>query len=108
MVLLGDAAHPMLPFAAQGANQAIEDAMALAACLARAGEAGPAGAARRYGACRAARTARLQQQARWSIHWLHMPDGAAQRSRDSALGTGGDLRRQDWLYGYDAEGECLT
>jgi salicylate hydroxylase len=34
ITLLGDAAHPMLPFMAQGANQAIEDAMDLAACLA--------------------------------------------------------------------------
>jgi salicylate hydroxylase len=107
VALVGDAAHPMLPFIAQGANQAIEDAMALAACLAQGSDAAMAGATRRYGMCRTARTTRLQQQARWNIHGMHMPDGEAQLSRDGALRAGGDLRRQDWLYGYDAEGECL-
>jgi len=41
VTLLGDAAHPMLPFLAQGANQAVEDAVALATCL-RAAAAPPA------------------------------------------------------------------
>lgn len=105
MVLVGDAAHPMLPFVAQGANQAIEDAVALAALLARGDGGLSAAAARQYETGRGARTARLQREGRWSIHGLHMPDGAAQRSRDSALGADGDLSRMDWLYGYDAEGE---
>jgi salicylate hydroxylase len=99
VALIGDAAHPMLPFVAQGANQAIEDALALAACLAN-------GNGARYEACRRTRTARLQQQARWNIRGLHMPDGEAQRSRDDALRSGPDLRGQAWLYGYDAEREC--
>lgn len=113
VVLVGDAAHPMLPFAAQGANQAIEDAAALAACLAPGAPGAPGGARPRaaavqqYEACRASRTARLQRQARWSIQGLHMPDGQAQLTRDSALRADGDLSRMDWLYGYDAEGECL-
>ena len=105
VTLIGDAAHPMLPFVAQGVNQAIEDGLALAACLASGN--GDADAARRYEACRAPRTARLQQQARWDIHGLHMPDGDAQRSRDNALRSGTDLGRQAWLYGYDAERECV-
>ena len=107
MVLVGDAAHPMLPFVAQGANQAIEDAVALAILLARGCGGLSAAAIHQYEACRAARTARLQRQGRWSVHGLHMPDGAAQLRRDSALGASGDLSRMDWLYGYDAEGECL-
>lgn len=107
VALIGDAAHPMLPFVAQGANQAIEDAMALAACLAQGGNGAMAGAARRYETCRASRTARLQRQARWNIHGMHMSDGEAQRCRDDALSAGADLRHQAWLYGYDAEGECL-
>jgi salicylate hydroxylase len=106
VVLVGDAAHPMLPFVAQGANQAIEDAMALAACLAQGDDRVTAEAIRRYETCRASRTARLQRQARWSIHGLHMPDGEAQLSRDAALRADGDPRRMDWLYGYDAEGGC--
>jgi hypothetical protein len=36
-----------------------------------------------------------------------MPDGRAQLARDSALRADGGLSRMDWLYGYDAEGECL-
>jgi salicylate hydroxylase len=107
VALVGDAAHPMLPFVAQGANQAIEDAMVLAACVAQGTDAAMAGAARRYETCRTARTTRLQQQARWNIHGMHLPDGEAQLSRDRALAADGDLRRQDWLYGYDAEGACL-
>ncbi|HEY2442105.1 MAG TPA: FAD-dependent monooxygenase [Streptosporangiaceae bacterium] len=115
MALIGDAAHPMLPFGAQGANQAIEDAMALARCLtlglARSlglrGTRLTAEAVRRYETGRAARTARLQRQARWNVRGMHLPDGAAQRSRDKALSTGTDLRHLGWLYGYDAEGECL-
>ena len=107
MVLVGDAAHPMLPFVAQGANQAIEDAAALATLLAKGGGGLSAEAAHQYETCRAARTARLQRQGRWSVHGLHMPDGAAQLSRDSALGKDGDLSRMDWIYGYDAERECL-
>jgi salicylate hydroxylase len=107
MALVGDAAHPMLPFVAQGANQAIEDAVALAALLAAGGGGLSAEAVRQYETCRISRTARLQRQGRWSIHGLHMPDGEAQLSRDSALGADGDPGRMDWLYGYDAEGECL-
>ena len=109
VALIGDAAHPMLPFAAQGANQAIEDALALAACLASGNGAGDApDAARRYQAARAPRTARLQQQARWSTHGLHLPDGDAQRSRDRALRSGTEAGGQAWLYGYDAERECVS
>ena len=107
VALVGDAAHPMLPFVAQGANSAIEDAMTLAACLAQGGDTATAESTRRYEASRASRTTRLQRQARWNIHGMHMPDGEAQLRRDGALRADGDLRRQDWLYGYDAEGERL-
>src|SRR5690606_24851022 len=48
VALVGDAAHPMLPFAAQGANQAIEDALVLAACLDGSDGTDPDGALRRY------------------------------------------------------------
>lgn len=107
VVLVGDAAHPMLPFVAQGANQAIEDAAALAACLAQEDDSKRAEAIHQYDTCRASRTARLQRQARWSTDGLHLPDGKTQLMRDAALSAGGDLSRMDWLYGYDAEGECL-
>ena len=57
VTLLGDAAHPMLPHTGQGAAQALEDAVALALALGRAGDREQA--LRRYEDVRAARTARL-------------------------------------------------
>lgn len=54
VTLLGDAAHPVLPHTAQGAAQALEDAVALGLVLRAAGD--PAGALRRYEAVRAGRT----------------------------------------------------
>jgi salicylate hydroxylase len=60
--LLGDAAHPMLPHHGQGANQAIEDGVALALCLEEAGPgaAGIAAALARYEAARRPHTTRVQ------------------------------------------------
>lgn len=60
--LLGDAAHPMLPHHGQGANQAIEDGVALAVCLEEAapGAAGIAAALRRYETTRRPHTTRVQ------------------------------------------------
>jgi salicylate hydroxylase len=113
LALIGDAAHPMLPFTAQGANQAIEDAVALATCLASARDSGDrdgdtARAARRYEAVRAVRTARLQREARGRISGMHLPDGLSQRIRDRVLASEAGLHRQAWLYEYDAEEVCLT
>ncbi len=56
VALLGDAAHPMLPFLAQGANMAIEDGLILARCLAEFDD--PTEALHRYDAARLARTTR--------------------------------------------------
>ncbi len=62
VTLLGDAAHPMLPHAGQGAAQALEDAVALGLALTHAGDLGVA--LRRYERVRAARTRRVVRQAR--------------------------------------------
>ena len=51
LTLLGDAAHPMLPHAGQGANQAIEDAVALATVLGRATASQPHGRCRSTSSC---------------------------------------------------------
>jgi salicylate hydroxylase len=64
LTLLGDAAHPMLPHMAQGTNQAIEDAMALATLLRGATTADVAQALMHYQTLRRDRTARVQQYAR--------------------------------------------
>src|SRR5207247_9171265 len=60
VTLLGDAAHPMFPFFAQGAAQSIEDAAVLARCLVE-GIADPVNALRRYETLRIPRTTRLQE-----------------------------------------------
>jgi salicylate hydroxylase len=102
LTVLGDAAHPMLPFMAQGANQAIEDAMDLAACLAGADRHTVATALRRYESLRAPRTAAVQSGSRNSTADLHLADGPERRARDEALRRSAALRHRAWLYSYDA------
>jgi salicylate hydroxylase len=104
--LLGDAAHPMFPFFAQGAAQAMEDAAVLARCLAG-GLADPAAALRRYEELRIPRTTRLQTVSHGRSHINHLPDGPEQRKRDAAF-TGQDpLVASGWIYEYDPD-EALT
>src|SRR5262245_4978058 len=59
LTLLGDAAHPMLPHGGQGANQAIEDGVTLAAVLSRADQASAPRALQVYEALRRERCARI-------------------------------------------------
>ena len=91
VVLLGDAAHPMLPFIAQGAAQAIEDADVLAAHVHE-----PDGFAR-YEAVRREHVDRVGAVARAGLRDHHLPDGPEQRARDAGLATTG-LSTFDWLY----------
>ncbi|QQQ79555.1 FAD-dependent monooxygenase [Saccharothrix sp. 6-C] len=104
ITIVGDAAHPMLPFMAQGANQAIEDAAALAACLSADPDA-PDAALRRYETARRERTALIQRRSRANSRVLHLEDGAEQRERDLVLRGQANLRDQAWLYGFQAEHE---
>ena len=99
VTLLGDAAHPMLPFLAQGGAMAIEDAAVLAACLARHSEDPPVGL-RLYEGLRRRRCAHAQQHARRNGRVYHFKEPAA-IARDLALKVMGGthlLRRYDWLY----------
>lgn len=103
IALLGDAVHAMLPFAAQGAGMAIEDAAVLAAHLG--GEATSsagciAAALKRYGCARQARVQRVQRLARQQGRIYHL-GGAAALARDlaiRALGPERMLARQHWIY----------
>jgi 2-polyprenyl-6-methoxyphenol hydroxylase-like FAD-dependent oxidoreductase len=99
VTLLGDAAHPMLPFMAQGAAMAIEDAWVLAESLGRSPNR-PAAALRRYEKRRRRRVARVQRVARWNGRVYHFK-GLAAFFRNRALRLrGGEklLRRYDWIY----------
>jgi salicylate hydroxylase len=101
VVLLGDAAHPMLQYLAQGAAQALEDTAVPGAVLAdRPNDA--ADAFRRYQAEREPRTSRVQTLARtWGDYW-HLHPGPLKTSRDEMLRarSATDYRDSDWFYGY--------
>jgi salicylate hydroxylase len=103
VTLLGDACHPMLPFMAQGAAQAIEDGATLAACLAEGDD--PASALRRYERLRLPRATRVQALSRDNKTRFHLPDGPEQRARDEAMAAGGtdfSYRAVEWIYDHDA------
>ncbi len=100
VTLLGDAAHPSLPFLAQGAAQAIEDAAALARHL-KAGTVGSVAAKlRAYEAERIPRTARVQLAARQQAKIYHL-SGPMAFARDLVMRSLGPERlqaRYDWIY----------
>lgn len=93
--LLGDACHPMLPFMAQGAVMAIEDAYTVAACLAACPDDVP-GALSHYESLRRDRTAQVQQMSRDNIEFFHNADIGNLEER---LNSHRDAHL--WLYGYD-------
>jgi len=107
IALLGDAAHAMLPFAAQGAGMAIEDAAVLAKCLG--GGVGESVAAipaalKRYARLRRSRVARVQRTARRNATIYHL-NGAAAFARDlfiRSMGPRRMLARQDWIFDWRA------
>jgi salicylate hydroxylase len=104
VTLLGDACHPMLPFLAQGAAQAIEDGCVLAASLKR--DAGDVVAAlARYEKLRRPRTSNVQLIARGNKTRNHLPDGPEQRARDVRMLAGDaewSIGATAWIYEYDA------
>ncbi|WPZ12751.1 FAD-dependent monooxygenase [Nitratireductor rhodophyticola] len=89
ITLLGDAAHPMVPFMAQGACMAIEDAVVLARALSGAVPDTVSEAFKHYEAARIPRTARVQEGS-LANNWLKKGSNA------------------DWVYGYDAWATALS
>lgn len=107
ITLLGDAAHPQFPFYAQGAAQAMEDAVTLAVTLSTTPD-DPHAALTRYQDLRRERTAEIQRISHGRVHANHLPDGAAQAERDAHLGDGDPLVASGWIYGHDAEAVALA
>ncbi|KAH6897968.1 hypothetical protein BKA70DRAFT_1437890 [Coprinopsis sp. MPI-PUGE-AT-0042] len=84
--LLGDACHPMLPFRAQGAAIALEDAAVLGNLLARITSHSELPALlKAYQSLRHPRASAAQAASRQNHHIFHLPDGPAQKVRDAAL-----------------------
>jgi salicylate hydroxylase len=99
--LLGDAAHPILPFLAQGGAMAIEDAEALAASVAT-HPSDAASALSQYERARRHRVRRVQSASRQSgrIYHLAGPLAAARNFVLRTLPGGRIMSRYDWLYGW--------
>jgi len=109
VTLLGDACHPMLPFLAQGAAQAVEDGVTLAALLAHTDAA--AAALRRYEALRLPRTALIQTTAGGNKTRNHLPDGPEQIERDKRMAAGAadwSIGATRWVYQHDAAAAAAT
>ena len=83
VTLLGDAAHAMEPFQAQGAAQAIEDAYVLGECLDGVASADVPAALRRYEEIRMQRAEEMQDSSRAAADTFYLPDGDLQRERDA-------------------------
>jgi salicylate hydroxylase len=101
VTLLGDAAHPLLPFLAQGGSLALEDAVTLAEALAEAGDH-VEGALATYEKARRMRTARVMAAARRNGRVYHL-SGVAALARNAALRILPPERiimGYDWIYGW--------
>ncbi|GBE85599.1 FAD-dependent monooxygenase OpS4 [Sparassis crispa] len=124
VILLGDACHPMLPYRAQGAAMAIEDAAVLGKLLSHLSSVVQlTPLLHAYEALRLPRTAATQASSRLNQTIFHLPDGPEQRARDAAMHTAmeaelagsttdkGDGNPNQWAdqnkneaqFGYDAE-----
>jgi salicylate hydroxylase len=103
VALLGDAAHPTLPFLAQGANMALEDAWVLAEHIVQGGVA----AMERYEALRKPRVSRVIKAANGNAWRYHLRPGLLRFAAHNALRLGSRvaparmLGAFDWLYGND-------
>ncbi|KAL1982514.1 hypothetical protein VTN96DRAFT_1239 [Rasamsonia emersonii] len=110
VALLGDACHPMMPYMAQGAAQAIEDAACLRAALAAYGDESLVKALNVYEKQRAPRADYITKNTRVLQEWWHLYDGPAREKRDELMQRDDESNpifwgysvRKDWLFGLDA------
>jgi salicylate hydroxylase len=103
LTLLGDAAHPMLPHAGQGANQAIEDGVALATVLSRADRTSAPRALLIYERLRREHTAGVQLKSRLNGACYEASSGDL-GARDRQLAA--QHQERAWIWNYDAEAEA--
>lgn len=110
LTLLGDAAHPVLPFLAQGGAMAIEDAWVLASHLAGPNGGTPSEALAAYEAERIPRTAQVQAASRRNGHVFHMswPGTAVRDATMKAVGGARLIDRYNWLYGWTPVNSAKT
>jgi salicylate hydroxylase len=109
ITLLGDAAHPMLPFLSQGAAMAIEDGYVLGAVLAN--NSDPAVALKKYEGLRLPRTTRVQLESRKRGETYHISSPLKRLYRDTLYRVRQMVNPQttgiqaNWVYSYDAISE---
>jgi salicylate hydroxylase len=105
LLLLGDAAHAMLPHLGQGANQGIEDGVALAIFLERRNANDIADLLRTYEKFRRERTDLVQAEARRNGLRYDSRSGSLE-DRDKEIANAAVFRK--WLYDYDVEAAALA
>ena len=112
VALLGDAAHAMLPYHAQGAVQSLEDAWVLARTLEKHGDK-PIEALKRYETLRFDRANLIVQQSRNAEAWYHVDTPEEIEARNERFRNtsdrlrGGFSPQQHWLYSYNADKAAL-
>lgn len=107
--LLGDSCHPMLPYLAQGAAQAVEDAAVLRQVLASTQSL--SSALKQYESIRMPRASLVQAKTREHQYILHIDDGEEQKVRDVLMKRNEEQnpvfwgwdKRKNWLFSHDAE-----
>lgn len=103
VTLLGDAAHQLAPHHGQGANQSIEDAVVLAACLGESRADALADALERYERLRRGRTRKVQYASISTADVLHLPDGGDADRRNARLASPESaLHHLGWIHEFDA------
>lgn len=99
IALIGDAAHPFLPTSIQGASQAMEDGVVVAACLDNSGKKNVAEAMRVYEKLRYERVHKIQATGVTTRNKWHQADWDAIYKDPTLL----HLKREPWILGFDVE-----
>lgn len=102
--LIGDAAHPFLPTSIQGASQAMEDGVVLAACLDKAGKGKVQDALRVWERIRYERVHKIQQTGVTTREQWHKADWDAIWKDPESL----HLQREAWILDFDAEADAYA